>query len=415
MAEAHASPSGKEGGRVFLVCLLILLLAFLLRLDFVLEVFERWSRLPQEHALRDETGFLVRDSDEYLLPARSLLQGDVVNAGDILRPPGYPFFLALFGARALPILVAQATVASLAPFCITLLTHRVTGSLALSTLAGLATALSPTGVGVAGLLLPDLLLGVLVALGVLLTLVAAREGLSSALLSAGVVFGFAVLVKPILVFWSPVSLVLYWLFAGSRLRLVSRRTILLVVAFQLVPVLGWSARNLVTDGVFTLSTVGPATARTYLMARTEARVAAGRGPTVPEIRAKQADVRRRFDDASLGWRAKARQYRKENLEIFLTHPIATILTYVDVVSDNLSGGWNCLPQQLPELADSTLLVVASRMEGRLRPLVPFAFLASLLATAGVWFCTRTQQSRPGDARRRRPIMCLGLLPSPCQG
>src|SRR5205085_7426081 len=55
--------------------------------------------------------YLFPDSLTYLVPARNLLHGlgfvDMAGAAETLRTPGYPLLLAAFGARVVPVIVAQ--------------------------------------------------------------------------------------------------------------------------------------------------------------------------------------------------------------------------------------------------------------------------------------------------------------------
>src|SRR5436305_5737568 len=55
--------------------------------------------------------YFFPDSFTYLAPAHSLLRGlgfiDSAGAIETLRTPGYPLLLAAFGARVVPVLIAQ--------------------------------------------------------------------------------------------------------------------------------------------------------------------------------------------------------------------------------------------------------------------------------------------------------------------
>src|SRR5690242_1085700 len=55
--------------------------------------------------------YFFPDSFTYLAPAHNLLRGlglvDAVGAIETLRTPGYPLLLAAFGARAVPVVIAQ--------------------------------------------------------------------------------------------------------------------------------------------------------------------------------------------------------------------------------------------------------------------------------------------------------------------
>jgi len=391
--------------RLGILCSLVFAVACLVRLHFAVGVFTAWQELPPDSPARLESGFMRRDSASYIRPARILLTGNIVNAGSVRRPPGYPFFLALFGVSFLPVLVAQSFVSSLVPVAATLLVHKLSGRLLVAAAGGISLALSPTGVALSALIMADLLLGVLVAISVLLIALAARDRRNDYLLVAGALLGFATLVKPLLLLWWPLSLVLFWLFGGASLRTVGRRTVLLFLAFQLVPAFGWSMRNLVADGVLTFSSIGPLTARSYLMARTEAFVELGREPTRPEIWEKQIAVRQRYRAMGAEWGPRVRQYRRENREIFVESPGATTRAFIRSIRDNLHGGWRLWDEQLPGTAPPANYLRASALEGALRAMVPVMLLISLAAATAAWLLTRNRQ----DLQRTKDIIALGLV------
>ena len=256
---------------------IVLVFAALPRLLFVREVLVEWDRLEPDQRQSNHIAYLDPDSDHYLRLANRILDGEPLKAVDLGRPPGYPTFLALLGARPDRVLFVQALLGTFVVLCVTALTWACTRKAWLGLAAGLLSALSPTGIGIVALIMSDLLFATLFVLGILLLLLAARQRRSGLLVGAGVVFALATLTKPILLLWSPVALLVFWLFSGRRLDFVRPTTLALFVGLQLAPTLLWSGANYARYGTFTYSIIGPLTVRTYWGARTEAWIEAGGG------------------------------------------------------------------------------------------------------------------------------------------
>src|SRR5712691_7579602 len=207
--------------RLTLLTLGITALAAIMRVVFVLLVLgsaravlpDSRAELPAGPSV-GRAGFLTNDSPGYIQPAQEVLLGNLRGAGTLERPPGYPLFLALWVVRPAGVLVAQALLGALITSATILLTYLVTGSLGFSGGAGLVSAASPTGIGVTGLIMADLLLAAAFSAGLLLLVGAAKTRNPRWLLFAGALFGLGILVKPVLIAWAPLSVLAAWMLAG---------------------------------------------------------------------------------------------------------------------------------------------------------------------------------------------------------
>lgn len=253
-------------------------LAALLRVIFVLGVLASARTTPPDKLWNGyPTGYLTNDSPTYLEPARQALRGNFAAIGSLERPPGYPAFLAILGASPAPVLLVQALLGAVTVGVGALLAYLFTGHARLSAGAALVLAVSPTGIGLTGLIMADLLLGAVFAGAFLLLVASVRYRRPAWLYAAGLLFGLGAMVKPILFVWAPCGLLVAWLAGGGRTRFVPVRSLALFVGLEVLPGALWAARNYARDGVLTVSSVGPRTARLYLASKIHPEGAAALG------------------------------------------------------------------------------------------------------------------------------------------
>ncbi len=185
-----AGRAGARGGshldREFVLVALICLLAFLIRLAYVLTLQPRLFWFDGEHYSRLATGLLEHGT--YL---------NVRGRTSAYWPPGYPLFMAavyaLFGVNIVAVRVAQCLIGAGTVAVVHRIARRVldrTGA----RLAALATALYPLFIYSAGADMPVTLQIALIAGGVLLTLVAVERSSVRAALGAGLLGAWATLV-----------------------------------------------------------------------------------------------------------------------------------------------------------------------------------------------------------------------------
>lgn len=309
------------------------------------------------------------------------------------RPPGYPFFLAVFGANPERVLLAQTMLGSLVALCAMILAYLITRSISLCLVAGVLSALSPTGIGLAAFIMADLLLAALFASGLVMLLMAARLRQSRLLVVAGALFGLATLTKPVLLFWSPVALLVFWLFSGRKGAFVRPASLALFFSLQLVPPLLWSAANYKRHGTFTYSITGSLTAREYWGARAEAWIEAGAPPTRAQIDEQQQRVSKRIRSYELSRQQKA--YREETLDLVRNHPAEMAMTFAVNVGEHTSSSWNYLRTQLPLRRESVQRMrPLLRLEGRAREYVRWVMALVLLGSVVLWsLAPRTRSSQ----------------------
>lgn len=196
--------------------------------------------------------------DGYRALASNLLAGkgfvrDVPESGTspcLMRTPGYPLFLSglmVIGGDSLPLfLYAQCVAGALICVLVYLIGLHLLG-LKGGILAGLLCAIDPNSVIRCADLRPDTLFTLVFSIGVLL--VVWREQSVSAWFLAGLLWGYAVLIRPIAIFWWFPAVVFIFLYHLPR-RLIP----VFAVAFLLM-VTPWFVRNHHITGHWFMSTI----------------------------------------------------------------------------------------------------------------------------------------------------------------
>jgi 4-amino-4-deoxy-L-arabinose transferase-like glycosyltransferase len=189
-----------------------------------------------------QDGFYFPDSTEYSAAAVNLITKGELGAG-YNRPPGYPAFLAviyaLFGKSIFATRAVESVLGAFLAFIVAIIGKRIGGEI-VGAFAGILWAIYPMGVFIAGLVYPENLLTMLLALGMLCFLPPSHQDLSNRrVFLAGLLWGLATLTKPVVL--GTVGAVSLWLMfwgRGKRLLLVS--TLLLGAAVTVGP---WAVRD----------------------------------------------------------------------------------------------------------------------------------------------------------------------------
>jgi hypothetical protein len=388
----NPSTSQEDRKRVTCCILLLFLLALGLRLLYANVVFKQFAELSTAEQTSYKIGYLTPDSPGYLEPAADLMKGHIGQAISLYRPIGYPAFLALLRANRSATLYAQAILLSLIPICTFLLVRLLTESNLLGFAAGVASSISPTGIAIGSLVMSDALFASLFAV-VFTTMVygIVRHSLRWVVFSA-IGSGFAILVKPILLFWPVVAVVVSALIVAcqnesrnnSRRWLQidkSRYTQMLVLFFvPIIFIVSMAGANYKENGTFTVSIIGKLTLREYLAVRTEEWGIAGHLPLQDAIKQNQNILRKRTRIQE-----QAFPFVPESIAIFKKYPIQTIKAFVMDAQENVVGGWDYFLYQLPFSQHQLAFSRISNLETRLRKIaLLITFFAPFVGLVLVW-------------------------------
>jgi hypothetical protein len=195
----------KEDSRRLIYCILLFFFALGLRLLYANIVLEQFAEIPAADQTSNEMGYLTHDSLGYLEPAVDLMKGHIAQAVSLIRPIGYPAFLALLRANPTATLHAQALLLSLVPACTFSLVSVLTEKNLLAFVAGLASSISPSGIAIGSLIMSDALFASLFAVLFTAMVYGTLRNSVPWILFSALVSGLAILVKPILLFWPVVA------------------------------------------------------------------------------------------------------------------------------------------------------------------------------------------------------------------
>ena len=314
--------------------------------------------------------YFYPDSATYLGPAKMLLSGhgfaSKPGLPDVFRTPGYPLLLALFGARAVPVVVLQHLFNVALAAAIYLFALRRGRFVAIA--AALLFALDPPSIHYANKVLTETLFTALLFVAFVM---AGRRPLVHGLLA-----GFLVLTRPVaIVYFAVVAIV----FALTR---VPRRTIALFTAAALVLPLAWAVRNKIEGGGFTVSVVG---ANNLLMYRAAGVLAIlDEGDFEKDLADEQRDLLEETHDViqqkehvaaaeDLSEGVRAPYYSAMARRVIVQHPIAfMLLTLRGLLVNIFDSDWDAI-------------MIVSRVDSRTIELALDAFVAIVfaLAVAGV--------------------------------
>lgn len=379
-----------------------------LRLGFVEEVLTQYPKLAPNLKMSHRYGFMAPDSMDYIEPAVRLMGGSFLHAGSLMRPPGYPAFLAACGLDPSCTLIAQALLGSLIPVCTLLLTFYLLRNLPLSIFAGLVSTFSPTGIGITGLIMSDLLFAVMFAMGFLLLIYGSTQDHNRWILLSAFIFGLGALIKPILFAWPLVSVVIWALVRRSENKSLTWWPPIILLFVQGFFVVGWSSCNYMRDGVFTLSESGPCTMRYHWAVRVEESARAGHDPTVEAITKNRDTVYKRLHDSHVTPSRRVKACWDESFRIFRSYPTYALLTYFRDINENTEEGWDHFPLQL-SLSSSLIEfgTMVSRVESFVRTYTRWPVtLGFVLAFFLVYFRQRPERRRIGFCILALSTACL---------
>lgn len=326
----------------------------------------------------DQITQLAPDTIRYVGLGKQMLLLHVEDESAVLLfGPGYSAFLAIFfgifGAAALPVLLAQIILSSISCALIYLLAVELTGSRPVGFIAGLLSALSFTSVSLANFLLSDSLFFFLFSLANLSFLMGLRSGRSRSIVLSGLCLGAAILTRTIGQFWPLVMILFAFLLPRSPIEaglFMSRQSRLRaclapIIALSIVAI--WAGRNASIHGIFspaTSSAGGPATIAALTLSAEEGR-------NVDKIREEwneQYRQKRGIGELSFGDTYRVR--RDAAREVFRKYPGAMIAQYIRLVGENVNQINELYRVQLPSQAPG-ILAVMNWVKARSLNFLPF--------------------------------------------
>lgn len=394
-SNTNITDNSKKRLSPLICCALLFFLALLPRLIYSSNVLDQYERLPGKARNSYNIGYNTNDTPSYLKPAGYLLKGQLAKAVDPLRPIGYPLLVAVTNLNPPTLLTIQAILMSIIPACTYLLVLLFTRSNFLGITSGLLSCLSPTGIALGSLIMADALFSVLFSIIFLTLAYGVYIGSLRLIVVSAFTSGAAILVKPILIFWPIVSVLLFVLLIRTRtgtgegnydtLNLFSKywKHILILFITPFLISTSWAGLNYSLNGVFSVSTIGSLTMRIYLANHVEEWAIAGQRPTGNTLLNKMSILRKRF--ASLSHGDKNKISRKESYSIIKKYPLKSVQVLVDDALRNYMAGWDYFSRQLPlsKEKNGRLFWFISRWESKIKiiALFPlfFAPFISLLA------------------------------------
>lgn len=257
-----------------LLAIIIFILACILRFSFISVSVRQLSINENEIQIitSDTVGYLILAKHYrehgYSLPFQSKNNLTL----DIRRTPGYPTFLSIcsiLGISNKNVLYIQALLGSLVPVITFILLLLIAKNWIISFIAAMLSVMSPSGIALPGLLLPDLLFSFVFALGFLFLYLSSYKNKITCYIIAGVIFGIAGLIKPILIFWPFVSIIILALLLSYNKQKYEIIHISVIFLIQVFIFSIWCARNYYNYDIFSLSIIGEINLRRYLANQTD--------------------------------------------------------------------------------------------------------------------------------------------------
>ncbi len=357
------------------------------------------------------------DSPAYLRLAHNLQRGKyVTNTAEshhdgLLRTPGYPFICAILGASPGVILWSQAILGTILPLVVMRLAMHIFHKPTAAIVCGLFAAISPSGIGLSGMILVDLVFGLTFVAGFVLLYRGASIGNGGLMFLAGLVFAVAVMIKPTLILWPAASLLVAALVArGSGAGLRWHHAALCILP-QIVVIVGWSTRNYVSDRLFTFSTIDTQNVRHFVAPQLQEWNLAGRSPDDEDVKRNQERIDQRdTKDLTLARTTTTiaakviRRQRTEGLDILQGHRIRMIGLWAHNVAATLTSRFGFITTELPQ--SSSIRGIVLGLESIVFS-IPVRILAVMLVIAG--YVLTFMRRGIGDGRRRwYALLALGL-------
>ncbi len=227
--------------------LMVLLMAFILRLSVPLIAFE---------TTKDKTVFYTTDTPGYLEPARNLIvRGEYIRDSlpEIFRPPGYPIFLLpglLFGSPELLTIACQIILGCLTVF----LVYKIAITLFERTDVAIAAAglyaLEPLSIVYTSLMMTETLFAFLMMLSVSLLIRYLKEARLTFFCMAASVLSAAIYVRPV-GYFLPIIIVMVLLAVFAVRKQINKKLLIhacIFLVISMLPLFAWQARNKIETG-----------------------------------------------------------------------------------------------------------------------------------------------------------------------
>lgn len=345
--------------RLLLLCLLIGLLSLCVRLLLVKEINQFNSDVNIEN--------FCNDGPDYMHLARNIANDFRYSQPTIesrwiafFRLPGYPLFLAIFeylGAGVKSVLIAQAILGAAIPVVVTLLAYLFIGKYSFAAIAGLLSTVSPTGIGLSGMILTDILFSTFFAVGLFAFFVGIFFPSPRLIVGSGLIFGIGSLIKPVLLFWPILAIFSFYFFKKTAKKQIKWKYIFFHIAFQSLFLLGWGTHNYLKEGVFTTSPELQDTLRNYYSSEVLV-LSKSQGPVA--ISSETLEVRKksfqRFDEMIKGgvpFSTIIKIQTDESIAILRSDLLLTIKVYFHNLKNQLTPAWDYLLTQYPDNGRNT--------------------------------------------------------------
>lgn len=340
----------------FLIVSFVGILSIGIRLYFVYEI-----RNFKDSAMIEN---IAADSYDYLHLARNMVNDLTYSQSSVesrwvafFRPPGYPLFCAVFeylGMGAQGIIIAQAILSTFIPITTTLLIYSITQKPLFALSAGLLSGLSPTGIGLNGVILADMVFAVFFCIGFALFFYGVWFSSPRLIYVSGFIFGISALTKPVLFYWPLASILLFLLLNKAKTEQIGWRHLYVFISIQLIIITGWCMRNYLTEGVFSVSSASQHTLRYYLATEVEAS-AANPSQIQKSITSKRNELVARYDQKMKdgdNFSTIINGLTEESFTVFRSHPFLTLKYYFLNIMEHLSSSWDYLFLQYPIYSES---------------------------------------------------------------
>ncbi len=246
---------------------LIFLIAFILRIIYLVLMQSQYTSLVILH--------LLEDSQTYISIAEYFMGINVAGADDLLLAgPGYGLILAglfkIFGFTSWPILIIQIILSSAGCVLIYKIALLLSKNSMVSLIAGILAAISLTSISLSAAVLTDCLFFSMLALSIYLYFLGLQNGLWKYFIFCGVILGAATLVRSIGIFFPIVLIFIAFLFPLDLSRLSRKQMLIksILTGFLIIIIaLPWAIKNKTEHGLFTVSETGALAARNYLASR----------------------------------------------------------------------------------------------------------------------------------------------------
>lgn len=295
---------------------------------------------------------LVPDSSKYIRVAQYMIESDTTAETELfLVGPGFPLFLVpflkIFGVNGWPILFIQIILSSLSCSLIYLFALILLEDRTAALTAGLLSAIYLTSISLSAVLLTETLFIFLFLLSLNLFFRGLIVGNRRDFIWSGIAGGVSILVRSVSQFFWILFMVFAIVYSRKRIHAWNGPLIwpMITAAIMLLFIAGWGFRNYAKHQVFTIAETGLGAARVYLVPR----VICDSKPGQDLFKVKDEIDKPR----SIGEQSQTIKDRHdESIQIirsaFIESPSQFLITYFDIVWENVTSGSLIHPKQLPQ-------------------------------------------------------------------